>query len=96
MPKKKISAYIHPGTLNDIKYIDVLQDNEQKRLTTKEEMEQALFIHHKEHLSHSSDTPYAAPEVISRFELAADTEYSRLFRLVNTIELTHWNNNIAT
>ena len=59
-------------------------------------MEQALLIHHKENFSQASDTPFSAPEVIDRLGLSADTEYSQLFRMVNTTELTHWNNNIAT
>ena len=33
---RKISAYMKPGTVNDITYIDVPHGNEQKRLTTKE------------------------------------------------------------
>ena len=47
------------------------------------------MAYHKQHFSQASHTPFAQPDVIQRFGLAADTKYAQAFRTGDRTEFSY-------
>ena len=89
---KKIRAYLHPSTQNQIHYIDVPIDGGINRITKKHDMEQVLLNFHKSHFYQAKNTPFTHPDFMARFGSAADTLHATHFRAGDPSEAKFWPN----
>ena len=74
MSYRKIKRYLKPMENTKLTYVDVACGASTTRVTKGMEVENALLAHHKKHFSQAEHTPFARPDVIQRFVLAADTD----------------------
>ena len=80
MSYRKIKRYIKSIEPTQLTYVDVESNGSTTRVTQKKDLEETLLAHHKQHFSQAADTPFAQPEVLQRFGIAADTEYAIAIR----------------
>ena len=92
---RKIKRYIKSIEPTQLTYVDVVRNGCTTRVTQKKEVEAILLDHHKQHFSQAANTPFAQTEVIKRFGLEADTEYSIAFRNGASREFSQWNDSLA-
>ena len=90
MSYRKIKRYIKSIEPTQLTYVDVESNGSTTRVTQKKDLEETLLAHHKQHFSQAADTPFAQPEVLQRFGIAADTEYAIAFRQGDNREFTQW------
>ena len=87
---QKIGRYLKPSTHTTLSFIDIPGAGGDRRVTSREELEEHLLKHHKTHFSQAQHTPLASEKVLARFGPAADTPYADKFRQGDSSELQHW------
>ena len=87
---RKLRAFLNPKTFQALNFIDIPSSSGVTRITEKDELEQTLLNHHRQHFMQAKNTPLATQDVISRFGLATDTLHSLQFRQGDSSEIEFW------